>query len=131
MEPVSLALAFLLKNPSVAANAIDKATTPAVVDVSKMQGSFADMSRGVLQCYHKTARFINADFVGAPWNRQAQYAAQNSMVVRIRYSGVTTARYEMVVAVMAKEDKVRTAVLADTATVPYNKRCQLEDWTGA
>jgi hypothetical protein len=68
MEPVSLALLFLLKNPSIAANAIEKATTPAVVDVSKMQGSFADMSRGVL---------------------------------------------------------------ADTATVPYNKRRELEDWTGA
>jgi hypothetical protein len=39
--------------------------------------------------------------------------------------------YEMVVAVMAKDNKVRTAVLADTATIPYNKKCQLEDWTGA
>jgi hypothetical protein len=131
MEPVSLALAFLLKHPSVAKDAMEKATAPAVVDVSKMQGSFADMSRGVLQCYHKTARFVNADLVGSPWNRQAQYAAQNSMVVRIRYTGVSTAHYEMVVAVMAKDDKVRTAVLGDTATVPYNKKCQLEDWTGA
>jgi hypothetical protein len=131
MDPVSLALTLLLKNPGVATSAIDKATAPAAVDVSKMQGSFADLSRGVLQCYHKTGRFINADYVGSPWKRQAQYAADNSMVVRIRYTGVSTMPYEMVVAVMAKDNKVRTAVLADTATIPYNKKCQLEDWTGA
>lgn len=131
MEPVSLALSILLKNPSIAKSALDKTTAPAIVDVSKMQGSFADMSRGVLQCYHKTARFINADVLGSPWKRQDQYAAQNSMVVKIRYAGVSTATYEMVVAVMAKDDKVRTAVLADSATVPYSKKCQLEEWTGA
>jgi hypothetical protein len=34
----------------------------------------------------------------------------------------------MLVAVMAKENSVRTAVIAESTVVPYNKRCVLEEW---
>jgi hypothetical protein len=77
------------------------------------------------------ASAIENDVIQQPWARQSQYAADNSAVVRIRYTGLLTTTYEMVVAVMVKNDQVRTAVLGDTALVPFNKKCQLEQWSGA
>jgi hypothetical protein len=131
MDPVSLALTFFLKNPGVATAAMDKALAPGSVEVSKMQESLADLSRGVLFCYHKSARFRSVDFMASPWKRQPQYGADKSLVVRITYQGVGAINtYDMVVAIMAKQNRVRTAVLADSALIPYSKRCVLEDWTG-
>lgn len=131
MDPVSLALTFFLKNPSIATSVADKAMSPGTVDVSKMQESLVDLSKGVLVCYHKTARFQSVDFLGSPFKRQPQYGAEKSMVVRIRYAGMGALnQYEMIVAVMGKQDAVRAAVLADSAMIPYNKKCVLEDWTG-
>lgn len=131
MDPVSVALALLMKHPSATVSAVEKATAPAVIDVSHMHESFADLSMGILKCYHKTAHYLVSDVIQQPWPRQVQYAADNSAVIRIRYTGLSTAPYEMVVAVMVRNDQVRTAVLADTAIVPFNKKCQLEQWSGA
>lgn len=133
MEPITLALSLLLKSPmaSSAADMAHRAAAPGMVDVAKMQTSVADLARGILTCYHKTARFHATDVADGAWNRQDQYGAENSAVMRIQYSGLTGGRYQMVVAVMAKQNQVRTAVLTDTATVPYNKKCALEEWTGA
>jgi hypothetical protein len=131
MDPVTIALSLLMKNPHMAVDMAQRATAPGIVDIAKMQGSVADLARGVLTCYHKTARFHATDVANGSWGRQAQYGAENSTVMRIHYSGMTGTRYQMVVAVMAKENQVRTAVLADTATVPYSKRCALEEWTGS
>lgn len=131
MDPVSIALALLMKHPSETAAALEKATAPAVVDVARMHESFADLSTGILRCYHKTAHYRVSDVIQQPWQRQSQYAADNSAVVRIQYTGLSNSRYEMVVAVMVRKDQVRTAVLADTALVPFNRKCQLEQWSGA
>ena len=132
MDPVSLALTFFLNNPSMAAAAVNKATAPGTVDVSRMQESLVDLSRGVLKCYHPTARFNSVDAVGSPWPRQSQYGAEKSLVIRIRYAGLGAInRYEMVVAMMGKPDKVRAAVISDSAVIPHNKKCALEEWTGA
>lgn len=130
MDPVSIALTLLMKNPAMASSAYQRATAPGVVSSAQLQASYADLSRGILTCYHKTARFRESDPLGSPYSRQSQYAADNSMVIRIKYAGITTRPYEMVVAVMVKDNKVRTAVLADSATIPYNKKCELEEWTG-
>jgi hypothetical protein len=131
MDPVSIALTLLMKNPSAAVSAAEKVTAPVAVDVGRMRESFADLSTGILKCYHKTAHYQVSDIVQRPWPRQAQYAADNSAVIRIRYTGLTGTPYEMVVAVMVRSDQVRTAVLADTALVPFNKKCRLEQWSGA
>lgn len=134
MDPVTIALSLLMKNPNMvssAAEAAQRATSPGIVDVAKMQTSVADLARGVITCYHKTASFRSVDVAQGPWVRQSQYAADNSAVMRINYQGVTGMPYQMIVAVMAKENQVRTAVLSDNATVPYSKRCQLEEWTGS
>lgn len=134
MEPISMLAYMLLKtaaaNPSAAASAVSGATRPGVVDVSKVQGSFADLSKGILQCYHRTGHYEQADIVQSPWPRQAQYAAEASAVIRITYSGMSTSRYQLTVAVMGKGNQVRTQVISDTAMIPYSKKCPLEDWTG-
>ena len=112
-------------------SAAERATAPGTVDVARMQGSLVDLSKGVLFCYHRTARFGTVDYLGAPFNRQSQYGAETSMVVRIQYAGIGAInRYEMVVAIMRKDNMVRAAVLADTASIPHSKRCALEDWVG-
>ena len=129
MDPVTIALSLLLKNPGAAASAYGKAMAPGVVNTQQLQESVADLSREVLHCYHKTARFQQVDPLGSPWNRQSQYGAENSMVIRITYYGVTRMPYQMIVAVMAKGNQVRTAVLNDSATIPYARSCQLENWT--
>jgi hypothetical protein len=136
MDP-TLILTFFLNNPQLASNVAGAAkqvttemTRPGQVDVAKMQQSLVDMSRGVLHCYHKSARFRLVDVMQTPWPRQAQYGAQASAVIRIQYTGVSGASYAMDVAVMAKEKAVRAAVIRDTALIRYNKNCALEEWTG-
>jgi hypothetical protein len=134
VDPVTIALSLLMKNPNVAHSAAEmaqRATAPGIVDVSKMQTSVADLARGVITCYHKTARFHAVDVAQGAWNRQSQYGADNSAVMRIQFSGVTGMPHQMIVAVMAKQNQVRTAVLSDSDPIPYNKRCQLEEWTGS
>jgi hypothetical protein len=133
VEPISLALALLMKNPNVAHSAADlaqRATAPGIVDVAKMKTSVADLARGVITCYHKTARFHSVEVAPGAWNRQSQYGADNSALMRIHFSGVTGMPHQMIVAVMAKENQVRAAVLSDSDPIPYSKRCQLEEWTG-
>ncbi len=132
MDAVTLVLSFFLQNPQMAVSAAERAMAPGTVDVSRMQGSLVDMARGVLHCYHRTARFAHVDYLGAPYARQMQYGANKSMVLRIHYAGMGNVnRYQMVVAVMANEGRVRAAVLGDNAMMPYNKRCPLEEWVSA
>lgn len=128
MDPITLALTFLLKNPSFAASAVQSTSGPGKIDVAKMQGNLVDLSKGILTCYHKSAKFHQTDIVKNPWERQGQYGAENSMVVKISYSGMTMTPYYMFVAVMAKGNSVRTAIIQDSAIIPYNKKCALEDW---
>jgi hypothetical protein len=127
----ALALSWLLQHPQAAASGAAHMTRPGIVDTSAMQQSFADLSRGVLNCYHRTARYVVADVIQAPFDRQAQYAAEQSAVVRITYTGISGAQYQMFVAVMAKQNAVRAAVLADSAAMRYSRKCELEQWTVA
>lgn len=128
---VSLILGFLLQHPNIAAQAGKSLPPPRKVDTAVMQASFADMAKEVLGCYHHTARYVVADVVQKPWDRQTQYGASQSALVRISYKGLSGIPFQMTVAILNKDQSVRTAVLNDTATVPYNKKCQLEQWTGA
>lgn len=128
MDPVSLLLAAALKNPDLAASAARSVTASGAVDVARMQTSLVDLSKGILKCYHKSATFRQTDIIKTPWERQSQYGAEKSAVLRIQFIGLTSAPYEMVVAVMAKGSAVRSAVIAETTLVRYNKNCSLEDW---
>jgi hypothetical protein len=128
LDPITLLVAALAKNPDMAASAAKSLTIPGTVDVAKMQGSLVDMSRGILTCYHKTAKFRQTDVVKTPWERQGQYGAERSAIIKISFTGFSGVPYEMLVAVMAKQNSVRTAVIAENTVVPYNKRCVLEEW---
>jgi len=129
MDPVTLLVMALAKNPNLAASAIETTMKPGAVDVARMQASLADVSRGILTCYHKTAKFRQTDIVVTPWDRAWQYNAERSAVLRITFQGVSTNQYQMTVAVMAKGSAVRSAVIDDGAVIPYNKKCQLEEWS--
>jgi hypothetical protein len=131
MDLLSLAATFLLQNPDVAVAGANEITRPGTVNVQQMQSSFADLSRQILNCYHRTARYQHADEVERPWSRQTQYGARSSAVIRIQYSGMSKTQYEMTVAVLSKGTQIRTAVIADTAIIPFNKKCQLEEWSGS
>jgi len=132
MDPVSMILAFALKNPQAAANTLNEVDRPGQVDASQLNSSLIDFSRQTLKCYHKTARFVDADAVGGPWLYQAKYGAKASVILSIKFQGgFTRAPYEMVVAAMVKEGAYRTAVLTDTAAIAYNDKCELQEWVQA
>lgn len=131
MDPISLLVMALAKNPDLAASAVESAVKPGAVDVAKMQTSLADISRGILSCYHKTAKFRQTDILTTPWDRAWQYNAERSAVLQITFQGITSTQYQMVVAVMAKGNAVRSAVIRENTLVPYSKKCQLEEWSTA
>lgn len=132
MDPVSLILAFALKNPQTTGQALAEANRPGVVDRAQLNSSLIDFARQTLKCYHKSARFVDANVLGSPWVNQHKYGAQGSVVMRINFQGAFTGTtYEMVVAAMAKEGAFRTAVLRDNAMVPYSAKCELEEWVAA
>ena len=131
MSVAALALSWMLQNPQAVVDAANHVTRPGAVDPQVMQRSFADFTRGILSCYHRTGRYQVADVIQQPWTRQSDYAAEGSALIRISYTGLTGTKYQMDVALLRKQKLIRTAVLQDTASVPYSKRCQLEQWTGA
>jgi len=57
VELIGLAITFLLQNPDIAAAGAKEITWPGIVDVTQMQPNVADLSRGILTCYHRTARY--------------------------------------------------------------------------
>jgi hypothetical protein len=88
------------------------------------------MARGILHCYHHTATFRAFDVIAAPYDRQSQYAAENSAVIRITFLGTfNPSPYQMDVAVMTKGNSVRAAVLGENTAIRYNKNCGLEEWS--
>lgn len=122
-------LAFALKNPQAAANTLAEVDRPGQVDTAQLNSSLIDFARQTLKCYHKTARFVDADAVGGPWPNQAKYGAKGSVILSIKFQGgFTRSSYEMVVAAMAKDGAYRTAVLSDTAAIAYNDKCELQEW---
>jgi len=56
-----IALSWLLQNPQTAAAGTAHAMRPGTVNTAMMQQSFADLTRGVLNCYHRTGRYVFAD----------------------------------------------------------------------
>jgi hypothetical protein len=129
MSLAALAVSILMKNPNLGAEALKNVTAPGVVDTRKMHTSIVDLSRGVLTCYHKSARFQRVDKLGVSWNRQEQYGAENSIVLRIHFTGFSQTPYFMDVAALVKEDQLRTVVLFENSLIRSNKKCELEEWT--
>lgn len=129
MDPVSMILAFALKNPNATASAVADYRTPGQVEVARINESMADFAIQALSCYHKTARFRGVQLLAASWPEQYKFGADNSIVMRIELSGVSGSAYQMVVAAMNRGNSYRTFVIGENTLVPYNKNCQLEKWT--
>ena len=131
MDPVTMILAFAMKNPQATASTLNNYNTPGQVNVAMLESSAADFAMQTLNCYHKSARFRGVDILGAPWREQSKYGANGSVVMRINFSGVSGTPYQMIVAAMAKDHSYRTFVINENTMIPYNKRCSLEYWTAA
>ena len=129
MDPVSMILAFALKNPQATAEAAQQYREPGQVDTQQLQSSVADFAMQTLKCYHKTARFRGVSILGAPWREQGMYGAQGSVVIRINFTGLSSTAYQMVVAAMVKDRAFRTFVIDENSLVRYNRNCALENWT--
>jgi hypothetical protein len=136
MDPATLAAliaAFLLQHPVGAAEAASERSKSVPVDeAAALQASFADLSKAIVLCYHESARHPTGEVLQRPWNRQQQHGADDSALIRIKFSGALTGlKYEMRVALLARSDRkqIRTLVQADDAPFNPNRHCPLDRWT--
>ena len=53
MSLTVLALTWLLHHPGAVTQGAARAARPGVVDAKAMQASFADLTKGILNCYHR------------------------------------------------------------------------------
>ena len=128
LDPAVLAFAMtMVASPPQLPPGVHKKPQPAMAKVQKDQ-RFADFARGVLKCYHPTARYQGAAIERRPWPKQKQYGAKGSALVSIEYLGVSNAHYTLVVGVLAKPSAVKTVIDSDTAVVKAYESCELADW---
>jgi len=104
-----------------------KKPIPKIATVQKDQ-RFNDFAKGVLKCYHPTARYQSASIEKRPWSQQKKYGAKGSALVGIDYIGVSNASYRLVVGVLAKPEAIKTVIESDTAKVHAYENCELNDW---
>jgi hypothetical protein len=99
---------------------------------TRMPETFADLAKGILHCYHHTARYQLADVAQTPWDKEGQYSGgDNSALIRIRYFGAASGEdlYEINVGVVSRQDQIRTTVVNDNSPIRWDANCQLENWT--
>jgi len=135
MDPATLAAliaSFLLQHPVGAAELVSASSAPVSIDVAAaMQANFAELSRAIVLCYHESARYPTGDVLQRPWNRQRQYGADDSALIRIKFAGALTGlQYEMKVALLASNQpkRIRTMVQNDNAPFNPNRHCPLNQW---
>lgn len=129
MNAAILLWQLLSQEPQIIHGAVEQYQSPGQIQASALSNSMADFAMQTLQCYHKSARFRGVDLLARHWRQQDKYGADNSVVIRIRFEGLSGAPYQMTVAGMAKGSSARTAVIGEDTLVPYNKHCPLEQWT--
>ena len=97
MDPhtLMLLLQLLSKEPPSPPTNVGNVSPPSTVDVAALQSSFADLARGILHCYHPSARYQLADIVQEPWDRQQQYSADASALIRIQSTRVFVAGHAL------------------------------------
>ena len=129
MDFIALTLSLWLQSAQSMFTDAQNMTRPGTVDVARMQSSFPELTRGILTCYHRTAKYQVAQVLESPWAGQSRYGAKASALIQIRYTGVTGAPYFMHVALLGTQNAFRTSVVLDSANIPYSKDCSLEQWT--
>ncbi|MBD3666486.1 MAG: hypothetical protein HUJ16_00885 [Kangiella sp.] len=96
----------------------------------QMPTSLADVGREIVKCYHPTARFHSVDILQRPWNRQAYYNADKSVLLRVHWrGGLVGRRYALDVALLSKGNQLRAPVQHDNALTRPSTRCMLNNWT--
>ena len=123
---LTFALTMVALPPQQSAKA-PKKPIPKIATVQKDQ-RFADFAKGVLKCYHPTARYQSAAIEKRPWPDQKKYGAKGSALVSIQYVGVSNANYTLAVGVLAKPGAIKTVIQSDTAKVHAYENCELADW---
>jgi hypothetical protein len=127
---LTFALTMIAPMPQPTKAAAKKNPIPKIATVQK-DPRFADFAKGVLKCYHPTARYQSATLLQRGWARQAEYGAKSSALVSNEYTGISNANYTLVVGVLAKPDAVKTVIRSDTAKIRAYEACELGDWVAA
>lgn len=129
MEAAVLLLQLISQNPQLIPDAAEQYHSPGQVQVTELNRSLADFAMQSLTCYHKTARFRGVDLLGRQWSQQYKYGAEQAIVFRVYFEGMSGTPYQMIVAGMKSGSSVRTAVIGENTVIPYNRHCALEQWT--
>ncbi len=90
--------------------------------------NLADAGGAILKCYHHTATYRAAQVVQRPWNRQTEFGAAQSALIRIEYDGMTGAHHVMLTGLMVRPNAIRAFVVEDANAIGYNKKCELMQW---
>jgi hypothetical protein len=94
----------------------------------ELRGGLAEVSESILKCYHPTAQFRAVDIIEYPWSRGAQYNADKSVLLRIRWDGTINPNYVTIVAIVQRGTALRAPVLNDTALFRPSRNCAFNDW---
>ena len=127
LETAVLQFALTMIAPPQQSAKAPKKPVPKVAVVQKDQ-RFADFAKGVLKCYHPTARYQSAAIEKRPWAKQTKYGAKSSALVSIEYMGISNANYVMTVGVLTKPQGIKTVIESDTAKVHAYENCELAEW---
>jgi endonuclease YncB( thermonuclease family) len=94
--------------------------------------TIADFGALILSCFHHTGRFYSVDVAQRPWEREHQYGAEDSAILRIRWFGkVMNNQYELFVATLSRPGAIRVIPIAHNSFFPPSQNCALNDWTPA
>lgn len=97
-----------------------------------MQRSLGDAAEAILKCYHRTGQFRGVQVMETPWSGARVYQARRSAVLRIDWQGAYLGNgYSTFVVLMERDNAIKTHVVSDSAVIPRNSNCALEQWTPA
>ncbi len=87
-------------------------------------------ARAVLDCYHPSGTFVDAQVTQTPWGGSHRLDADRSAIVRISWKGgVLGTPYTLYVAVLGKSPSAaRTVLLSDNAKIPASPDCKFDNW---
>ena len=127
LETAVLQFALTMIAPPPQSTKAPKKPVPKIATVQQ-DPRFADFAKGVLKCYHPTARYQAAAIEKRPWPQQAKYGAKGSALVSIDYIGVSNANYTMAIGVLGKPGAIKTVIQSDNAKVHAYENCELAEW---
>jgi hypothetical protein len=124
-----LALLKLLQALSTLPPAPQPPAQPTLPPTIEAPASLGDAAEAILHCYHHSGRYDRAEVIRSPWERQAEWSADSSVVVQIYWNGaLLKTAYHLQVAIMLRGKQLRARILADDAKIGASSRCKLDQW---